>query len=646
MQFSPLETTAGARADVERRTAALPPPRRISHASTLYWWIALAIAGVAAFYAHTLLVPPKTTVELPPGREREAFLALSFGKLAEEGDEVIKAQTFREELNALRSAGYTSVSLDDLQGFFREHRPLPDKPVLLLFDSLQRDSIEIADQAVAALGMHGVAFADVDAIAARNIDLVSIHRLQQLVESGRWEVGVAGCLQTGADAAPGLKTAADLTRSSVTLQEWTGQPTQAIDCQRAPADKEGAADAWQQTLSTAAIAFGFVVGNPRANFVDDPPYALRRIRVVKEWTGQDLLAALEVHEPRRTRFVDDFSGPTPRPDWIVDRADLGADGRVLRLASRKGDNGALVFLGGTDRWSDADLEVTVDQVPQGQFWMSLRSNPGAFLRLGVSHGRVVLQKADARGETHQVASREAPQRGFVLRLRLMGRRATASVDGVPLLDRPAEVPATLERGPVALAAWNADGSADARLKRVVATPLQSRSGIVPATPSGATWDSLREQAESFAVLSPRYFTWMNGHPAEGSTGDPALEIFASHHRLAFLPLVQIQTKPPFADFPELGAQLERWARRSGFGGLNLLVDSKLGMEPRWRSLVNDLRGKLRGDGRVLAVTLVDPDGTVPPPLQDFGGIFALSHTPGSALEFAQGPLALVGPPSG
>jgi hypothetical protein len=46
---------------------------------------------------------------------------------------------------------------------------------------VQRDSIEIVDQAP---------------LAAGNIDLVSRHRLRQMADSDRWDIGVAACPQT------------------------------------------------------------------------------------------------------------------------------------------------------------------------------------------------------------------------------------------------------------------------------------------------------------------------------------------------------------------------------------------------------------------------------------------------------------------
>src|SRR5882672_6043387 len=181
-------TIAGARADggvVARPIRALPPPRRIHHTRNLVWWVLFVALGLASYYAETRLTDSNDAAVLPTGNEREAFLAVTFGKIAEEGTDIIPAAAFREQIKSLRSAGYTSIGLDSLEALYGSGRPLPDRPIVLLFDNVQRDSIEIADRVLAESNFRGIAFADVEAIASGNIDLVSRHRLEQLADSGR-----------------------------------------------------------------------------------------------------------------------------------------------------------------------------------------------------------------------------------------------------------------------------------------------------------------------------------------------------------------------------------------------------------------------------------------------------------------------------
>jgi hypothetical protein len=614
----------------------LPAARPTSHLPNFVWWLALGLLVFAGFFSQRVYVrlhhhaPPP-----PPGREREAFLALSFGKIGDFGEDFMPAAAFAEGLKALHDAGYSTVSLAQVDGFFRQGKPLPDRPLLLLFEEAQRDSTEIADAALASLGFRAVAFTDVRQLQATNTDLISIHRLEQLVSTGRWEFGIAGC--RGADEGAEAFSTEELRHDRAALENWMGQPALAVDCRRALVDPD-AASAWKTALSQASVPLGFVLLNPRADYRDDLPFALRSIHVAKDWQAQDFVARVEAHAPRRETFRDDFAASTPSPAWLVDRADLTQKNGTLQIAARSGDNGALISLGGTERWGDADVEVEVAEVVRGQFWLTLRSQLGAYLRLGLVDGQAVAQESDGK-ETHQLGRRAAPARHVKLGLRVIGSRAIATVDGVPLLDRPAEIPAGLERGPLALAVWEPDGDGAVRLARIEAKPLRRHYGIVGARPSAEAWEELRHRVDELAALSPRYFAWRGDRGVETGERDEAMVIFAGLHRLKLLPAVQLELDPSAArDTKALESQLVRWASSPGFGGLNLIIDGRIAADPRWSAFFAGLREKLARSHEELALTVVggspqDDDALLHAPADD---VSALQIAVGRTLSIDSG----------
>ena len=141
------------------------------------WWLALGFLVFAGFFSQRVYVRLHQHAPPPPGREREAFLALSFGKIGDFGEDFMPSAAFTEGLKALRDAGYATVSLAQVDAFLRQGKPLPDRPLLLLLEEAQRDSTESADAALASLGFRAVAFTDVRQLQAANVDLISIHRL-------------------------------------------------------------------------------------------------------------------------------------------------------------------------------------------------------------------------------------------------------------------------------------------------------------------------------------------------------------------------------------------------------------------------------------------------------------------------------------
>ena len=619
----------------------LPAARPTQHLPNFLWWLGLVGFVVAAFVSEKLYVYTHPDRPLHPGREREAFVALSFGKIAEGGDDVIRSATFAAGLKALRDAGYTSVSLKEVDRLLREGKALPARPLVLLFEEVQRSSTEIADATLRALGFRGVAFADVPQLEAGNVDLVSRHRLAQLAASGRWEIGIAGCGGgMEKESAEASVSDADLAHDRTLLQSWTGEPPLAIDCHSPLSGGNKAGDNWRRDLESASLRLAFVSGNPRAVYRDDPPFELRRIRVGKDWGPQELVAHVAASEPRRSPFVDDFSGAGPSPAWLVDRGELVKQGGELQIAARPGESGSLVLLGGTERWRDAYVGVQVGEVVSGQFWISLRTRPGASLRFGLVDGDAVLQASDG-AETHQLARRRVGHREVKLGLRVIGNRAVATLDDEPLIDRPAELPAGLDYGPLALAVWDPDGGAKARLRRVAARPLQPECGIVAPAPVAETWEDLRGEIDELTALSPRYFAWRGNQAVTAEEQDQALGIFASYHRVKLLPAARIEMGSS-TDFGALEDQLIRWAASPGFDGLNLVVEPKLATDPKLMRMLGEVDRRLRKDRKQLALTLVGGS----PGSVDVGGlgwVFYAREDDVSALQTAIGSLDLVPP---
>ena len=646
MQLRHPGTIAGAPADaVARPAGTLPPAKRVSHGRNALWWVLLLVLVGVSYYAETAYTRKKAKAPLPTGNEREAFLAVTFGKIAERGPDVIPAKSFQEQLRALRGAGYTAIGLDSLDAFYNQGRPLPDRPIVLIFDNVQRDSIEIADQVLTETNFRAIAFADVGALSTGNIDLVSLHRLEQLADSGHWDIGVSAC---PSPAAPKPEDSPNATidafrNARVLVEKWIDHPVRAINCERGLVKEESAE--FREALTKGGYQFGVVLATPRLNYVDDSPMELRRVRVAKEWTADDLLASLAARMPRRSGFVDTFDQPTPKPDWIADRVDVAIAEGALRVTAREGAAGGVVQLGGTDRWSDGEASVTVAEPPEGQFWMSLRSGSGGAVRVGFAEGRAAIQKTEG-GVTHGFGSREISGKQFVLGLRVIGGRATATVDGKMIGDRPVEMPKGADRGALTLAVWAEDGNASVRIKRVEAKPLPARAAIVAAVPGAGVWDELRRQVDELATISPRYYTWKEGRGSQNGGDDAALSIFASHHRLHLLPAVDVQLDASRPDVAAFNSQILRWAREPGIDGLNLIVSRDLATNAAWRKIVNELRGQLRDEDRQLAVTVSEQNGELPGGLREFGNIYAMQGGSSAAFEIAVAPMSLVGAPAG
>lgn len=98
---------------------------------------------------------------------------------------------FKEQMFALKQAGWQTISLSDLYSFLRGERKLPEKSFLLTFDDGRKDSFYNADPVLKILGYKATIFVITkysinDKIGSRFY--LPKEKLIQMIQSGRWEV--------------------------------------------------------------------------------------------------------------------------------------------------------------------------------------------------------------------------------------------------------------------------------------------------------------------------------------------------------------------------------------------------------------------------------------------------------------------------
>lgn len=597
-----------------------PQPLPVRHGRNVLWWlilIGLILAGHSLpHYLAGSALPYSFQSSLDSQPENDAFIALAFGKVSTSHELAISATALDAYLTALKQAGYSSVRLEQINRWRRmTNEPLPTKPVLLTFEEANRETIEIADSLLASAGMTALVFVDVEQLNQANIHLVSWHKLELMVKSGRWEIGISAC-PNGDDQAfanPEL-LAQRITRQRVLLEQRLGVPVMTADCSRAlNVDYSDGADVWNRTLQIASLQAGFVAAPPGANYRNDPEFNFRRIRVAKSWNPDELLSQLDNHAPRRTGFIDQFQSEESASAWVVDSGEIMLGEGQLQIVNKSGEMGGLITLAGTEKWLDADVEVQLKEPPKGQFWLYLRhgdSQPS--VRLGVANGQIILQTNDVNGVHRQMASVDAPAGDISLRLRVVGLRAIGYLNGQPLIRRPIAVPDGAERGAFTLAVWNQNeqadtiqaGDASVELLKVSATPLFPKSGLVAPRLDEAGWAQLQSQVERLSMLSPGYFVWLDSTPRIFADRDASMTIFARYHHLKMLPAVFVNEDTPLSDRESLGEQVLVWCSDSDYDGLNMVLQSTM-VDDDWQAFLRLLSQRMSQMNKTLTVTLLE-----------------------------------------
>lgn len=85
---------------------------------------------------------------------------LMYHHFAEESDSgtVVTPGRFREQMTALREAGYKAVTVPQVIGFVREGTPLPEKPVLITMDDGYGSNLTLAAPILEETGMRATIF--------------------------------------------------------------------------------------------------------------------------------------------------------------------------------------------------------------------------------------------------------------------------------------------------------------------------------------------------------------------------------------------------------------------------------------------------------------------------------------------------------
>ena len=308
--------------------------------------------------------------------------------------ENITLTDFKEQLFALRRAGWQTVTLADFSRFIKSEIVLPEKSFLLTFDDGRKDSYYPADPLLKALGYNAVVFA-----ISRHITdethpyYLSQKELLHMLDSGRWEVGAHtkdghDMTRIAAGDAGGHfysdKLWLDGAHRLETTEEFIARVSE--DFAAARRDIESA-------LGTTILGFAFPFGDfgqdsknfPEAkaivpgiardsypllfyqvrsntgfsfNYPQNGNAMMKRFEVGPEWTPETLLAALDAGKEKTLPYADTFEQGAP--GWIRTWGSMHTQGGVLALGAQTDTTGSTAFLDGSRSWKEYSFQAVLD----------------------------------------------------------------------------------------------------------------------------------------------------------------------------------------------------------------------------------------------------------------------------------------------
>jgi peptidoglycan/xylan/chitin deacetylase (PgdA/CDA1 family) len=139
----------------------------------------------------TLPAAPAATVEMTALPAAKVIMPiLLYHHVSEEhGTYVVKAETFREQMQWLKQEGYHSITISQLTDAIRNGGPLPEKPVAITFDDGYMDTYDTAYPILKELGYNATVYIITGTQETKlSYGYMQAEQLKALAAAG-WEIG-------------------------------------------------------------------------------------------------------------------------------------------------------------------------------------------------------------------------------------------------------------------------------------------------------------------------------------------------------------------------------------------------------------------------------------------------------------------------
>ncbi len=299
--------------------------------------------------------------------------------------DTVPLPVFRDQMLALKKAGYQSVTMAQVLEFLDGKAKLPSKPILITFDDARTDSFQNADPILEEMGFTATMFVPVGDIATHGAYTANWSTLRKMLDTGRWDMQCHGTeaqhyIPVNAKGHTGRFMANKMWLANVnrleTAEEFTTRISQDLQNCRESIQRElpdskifafafPYSDQGHRSLSNAPDAFdinyqtvkkqfqlAFHVDNDYPLDKNTSRFGLPRFEVPRTFTGKDLIQKLNainpvVSVPYDLALMEMNAGHSVRAmeifeelerNGVINKADLLTS--VGKNLSRSGDHAA------------------------------------------------------------------------------------------------------------------------------------------------------------------------------------------------------------------------------------------------------------------------------------------------------------------
>ncbi|OPY71247.1 MAG: hypothetical protein A4E62_01383 [Syntrophorhabdus sp. PtaU1.Bin002] len=342
----------------------------------------------------------------------KGFFVLSYqGISKKDGAEHVSAKQLGKQLEALKKAGFHTITPNDAAAFLEGKAPLPQKAILLLFEGGRKDSLVYATPHLRKNGFFGVMCVPTKLVDLPGTFYLDRKDLEKLGEQTNWRLCSMGnrAIDTISIDVQGTKG------HFLTNFMWTAQGLEdrTSFSERVSKDYEEASSILEKAMGTRAEAYlypfsdtgtggvqsvstrvnleslkkfhriAFTRADNAFNARQSDPYDLSRLRVPSGWDAARLLSELGKYGPRETAV----NGISSQEEFIT-RGDVKVSPRGVQVGAD-----SLAWLRGTDDWNNLDIKAQVGLAKDATAFLYGRyKSTQSYVRLSMSSEGLRLQE--------------------------------------------------------------------------------------------------------------------------------------------------------------------------------------------------------------------------------------------------------------
>lgn len=408
----------------------------------------------------------------------------------------ITISNFKDQLFALKRAGFNTITTQDLYFYLRGEKNLPDKPILITFDDGRIDSVNLADPVLNALDYKATMFVigRYSFLNERQTYYISTDLIKEMEDSDRWDVEAHSFDGHGSYlTAPG-----QIDGHFFSHKQWLSVENRLetdeefrtrifTDMQVVKNDLEGLL---KKPVRSFAFPFGDF-GQNNTNFMSardinieevaklydmafyqiDPHrrftnnyyssttaqekfFLIHRFDINSEWNGTDLLKAIDRSAIKKLPYTDDFSSDK---GWLTFWGNVKIGSGQLSIEAVPEETGGTVILDGSQLWKDYSVTATVSSPAKSNVYVWTRFvNDDNNTACNFANGFIHIEQT-LNGKSNIIQGRidsnfNLPDGDFTVEARVKGRTIQCILNGTYMVES-SFLDEKLDEGGVGFKAW-------------------------------------------------------------------------------------------------------------------------------------------------------------------------------------------------